>query len=374
MSDPDHSGHVAASTSEETRAPDRRLGRRVGFALVLGLLVYAALALWADLDGLGAALARIPWWAPLAACCLSLTNYAVRFPRWQRYLRLVGSDVRGGTSARIYLSGLALTVSPGKVGEALKSWLLREVDGTPIARSAPIVLAERVTDLLGFLCLIAVSSRAADHLWITLATVALATGVLAMVGSRSFSRFVVGQLAHLPVLGPRAGQIEETLDSARVLLAPRELPFATSLATLGWGLECFGCWILAQSVLPAGVETLPELSLAAVTYAFALSAIAGAVVVIAPAGLGVTEGLLTGLLEGGYRAADAVRGLDPNQGSARATALSVTLVVRLCTLWFAMAVGLIALARHRALRRRGQPSAPAHGTRAAGGSGGPAGP
>jgi uncharacterized membrane protein YbhN (UPF0104 family) len=91
-----------------------------------------------------------------------------------------------------------------------------------------------------------------------------------------------------------------------------------------------------------------------VTYAFALSAVAGAVVVIAPGGLGVTEGLQTGLLESGYRAAGLA------SGAIRGTALSVTLVTRLCTLWFAMAVGLLALRWHqRAVgsRRPAQPQA-----------------
>ena len=137
---------MTATEQPPERAEAPGLRRRVLVAVVLGLAVYAALALWADLDGLGEALRAIPWWAPLAACSLSLTNYLVRFPRWQRYLALTGSEVRGWSSLRIYLAGLSLTVSPGKVGEAMKSWLLRAEDGTPIARSAPIVLAERLTE------------------------------------------------------------------------------------------------------------------------------------------------------------------------------------------------------------------------------------
>ena len=137
-------------------------------------------------------------------------------------------------------------------------------------------------------------------------------------------------------------------------LSPRELPLATLLAAVGWFLECLACWIIARSVLPPGVGLVEGLTLAEVTYAFALSAVAGAVVVIAPGGLGVTEGLLTGLLESGYRAAGLA------SGAIRGTALSVTLVTRLCTLWFAMAVGLLALRWHqRAVgsRRPAQPQA-----------------
>ena len=339
----------------EVEAPDSRLGKRVLWAVLLGLGAYVALALWTDLSGLGAAIREVPLWAPLAACALSLLNYAVRFPRWQRYLRITGSQVSGWESARIYLAGLSLTVSPGKVGEAMKSWLLRDADGTPIAKSAPIVLAERVTDLLGFLVLIAISSSGTEHIWITASTVALSLLVLVGVGSRRFGTLVTRTAKRLPrVIATRADRLEETLDAARRLLAPRELPLATALAALGWFLECVGCWLIANSVLQVGeaaigTELLSEVSalgLMAVTYAFAVAAVAGAIVFFAPGGLLVTEGLLAASLDGGYRAA----GFTANAAASKA--LAVTLVTRLCTLWFAMALGLVVLQLHRRLRSR----------------------
>ena len=42
-------------------------------------------------------------------------------------------------------------MTPGKLGEVAQSYLLRETDGVPMARSAPIVVAERVTDLVALL-------------------------------------------------------------------------------------------------------------------------------------------------------------------------------------------------------------------------------
>ena len=304
----------------------------------------AGLAAWADIDGLRAALAQIPPWAPAAACALSLANYLVRFPRWQRYLQLIGSDVRGVDSLRIYLAGLSLTVSPGKVGEALKSWLLREVDGTPLSRSAPIVLAERVTDLFGFIILIAVTAGTSEHLEMAAFTALLAAGVVFLVATRRGAQIALALAGRIPGLGSRTDELAATLDSARALLRPRELPFAVLLAAMGWGLECVGCWIIVTAALPASAGAVPALGLVEVTYAFALAAVAGAVVVISPGGLGVTEGLLTGLLSRGYAAAGLAA------GAARATALSATLVTRLCTLWFAMGIGLVALALHRRSR------------------------
>ncbi|MEC7232442.1 MAG: lysylphosphatidylglycerol synthase domain-containing protein, partial [Planctomycetota bacterium] len=189
---------VRSPSPPEDEPPTRALGARLALGVAIGLLVYAGLAAWADLGGLRAALAQIPLWAPAAACALSLTNYLVRFPRWQRYLRLIGSEVRGAESLRIYLAGLSLTVSPGKVGEALKSWLLREVDGTPLSRSAPIVLAERVTDLFGFIVLIAVTAGTSEHLGIALFTALVAAGVVLLVATARGARVVLALAGRLP--------------------------------------------------------------------------------------------------------------------------------------------------------------------------------
>ena len=76
-----------------------------------------------------------------AACGLSFLNYCVRFLRWERYRALLGIRLSRWTSFRIYLSGLALTVTPGKLGEAFRAFLIEREDGTPVARSAPMVLA-----------------------------------------------------------------------------------------------------------------------------------------------------------------------------------------------------------------------------------------
>src|SRR5581483_6439791 len=90
---------------------------------------------------------------PLILALTSL-NYVLRFFKWQFYLRTIGvRDFPAGDSALTYYSGLGMVVTPGKVGEWLKCYLLRELQGTPFSRSAPIVIAERLTDMLGLVIL-----------------------------------------------------------------------------------------------------------------------------------------------------------------------------------------------------------------------------
>jgi hypothetical protein len=320
-----------------------RLLRGAVVGTVVGLLVYAGLVLWADLEGVQRALAQLEVRTVLEAAALVLAGYALRFGRWEVYRARVSRELPGLAglsrlrSGLVFLSGLALTVSPGKLGEAFKSVLLKEEVGAPVARTAPMVLAERLTDLLALLLLIGLAnaSTASEHAWILPVALALCGAALLLLSSPRAAALGVRALGRLGPLARLQPKVEQALSSARVLLAPGALAAAVLLGTGAWALECVAAWRIA------GGLGLPAPGLAPVIAAFSLSLVAGAIALFTPGGLGVTEGLLTDQLrrrfvEGGA-AVDA----------ARAGAASATLLTRLMTLWFAVALGLGALALHR---------------------------
>lgn len=327
----------SGSAPEETSvagqdAGGQRIGRRILLGVVFGMLVYALLVLWGDVAGMRRALSDIPWYLLPIACGLSFANYVIRFARWERYRTLLGISLTRKTSFLIYLSGLALTVSPGKMGETFKSWLIKRVDGTPVHKSAPIVVAERFTDLLGFLILVAVGGIASEpeYVWVFWATLGLCLVLLVLAGSRTVARLAVRVMQSLPVAKRLASRVEGAFESTRVLLAPRELLGPTLVSTIGWGCECTAFWLIARELSPTGLPYLFAV------FTFALSAVAGAVLIIFPGGLGVTEASMGALLEREYVAAGLTAEV------ARANAFSATILIRLCTLWFAVGVGLVA--------------------------------
>ncbi|MDP6740359.1 MAG: lysylphosphatidylglycerol synthase transmembrane domain-containing protein [Planctomycetota bacterium] len=333
MSDaPPESGQAAETTAGSPMG--KGFMGRVLLGLVLGLVVYGCMALWSDLDSIRAALADFPLWLIPAATGLSFANYLLRFLRWERYRGLLGVQLDRRTSFLIHLSGLALTVTPGKMGEALKSILIRQVEGSPLARTAPIVVAERFTDLLGFLVLVAVGglATAPEHAWVFWATLGLCAVLLAILAYEPMGKATCSLLARLPLVGGLAPSLRTAISSTRTLMAPRELPLATIVATIGWGLECTAFWLIANALVPG------EFPLLFGVYAFAISAVAGAVVIFTPGGLGVTEGLLTALTSTRYQS------MGMPAAAAGGAAVSATVLIRLCTLWFAMGLGMVALA------------------------------
>jgi len=301
--------------------------------VLFGMAVYVGMAVWADVGAVADAFARIPLWVIPACCALSFLNYVVRFLKWQRYLHLLDCRLDVTTSFLIHLAGLSMSVTPGKMGEVFKSWLVKKVNGTPIHQTAPIVVAERFTDLLGYLILVAVGGirTMPEYAWVFWSTLVICAVALLLAGAETTERLTAGLFKRLPYVWRLVPRIEGSFASTRILLAPREILMPTAVSVVGWSLECTGFWLVANAVVP---DTVPFLY---AVFAYAFSAVAGAVLIIFPGGLGVTEFSLGKLLVNKY---EAVGGLALE--AARQSATGAVILTRLCTLWFAVLVGFVA--------------------------------
>lgn len=311
----------------DARARTSGLVRKVLIGTLLGGVVFVALGLYGDLSTLSRDLGDFEWPVFAGALGLATGNYVLRYVRWQYYLRRIDVDVPHGESALVFLSGFVMSVTPGKLGEVFKSLLLYESRGVSIARTAPVVFAERLTDLIALVILTAAGSLSFEQgIPIAAGGAALVAFALVATAWRPLGEWLLSIAARLPLLKKIEPRLREAYESLYRLTRPGPLVFATALATVSWGLECVALfWIL--SALPGG-----GLNLEASVFAYSASTIAGALAMM-PGGLGVTEAGMTGAIE-------ALSG-----GAIGATAASAgTMLTRLATLWWAVAVGAFALA------------------------------
>lgn len=303
--------------------------RRLVAATVVAAALYAAFAAFGDYQDLRATLADFRLWALPAAVGLVLAGYGLRALRWRIYLRRLGVESPLGESALVFLSGFAMGVTPGKMGEVVKAYYLRERRGTPYAASVPAVVAERANDLLAVAALLGVGllfvpSRAG----LVLGALAIAGVVLGLLVLRS-ARVVGAILRLLARVRRLAGPVESLRGmhaNLRPLLGGGLLLETTLLGFGGWALEALAMWVLAQGF---GLS----LSWGACAFVFSAGSIAG-VLSLLPGGLGVTEGGMVALL--------ALLGV------ALSPATALTLAIRLCTLWLGVLVGLVAIGLLRA--------------------------
>lgn len=255
---------------------------------------------------------------------LSLLSYVVRYFRWHWLLWRSGHRVPliGGILA--YFAGFAFTATPGKVGELVRMrYFARQ--GVPAYRVLAAFVFERAFDLIAVLALglLAVESR---EIFVT--AFIFVMFFLAMVVVFATRPQWLTQLSS--VMRDRGWQrtpglclmLRDGLLGARVWLTPQDIGVTIVLGLLAWSLTSYAL-VLLVSILGFNLP-LPD---AAGIYP--LSMLAGAASML-PGGVGTTEVALV-LMLGSYHVPTDL-------------AVLAAVGIRIASLWFAVASGLLAIA------------------------------
>ncbi len=308
------------------------MARKLFLSVFFGLIVLSALALIGDAPRVANALRRFPPGYLPPILMLTLWNYALRFVKWHMYLHRLRIAIVFADSIGIFLCGLSMAITPGKAGELLKSILLRRRVGTPLTTSAPVVLAERLTDGLAMMGLAAsgliLYRRAVPPIVVLLIVFA----AIVAVSQAPFVRtHMLPWLQAHPRLARRADEIGRLFASARLLLAPDMLVAAVCIGLISWSGECIAFYLVLHGL---GMGTGWELLIQA-AFVLAVSTLIGSAS-LSPGGLGSAEASSAALLVAVTH-------------TQLTTAVAATLLIRLCTLWFGVCVGLASLwfYRHR---------------------------
>lgn len=316
--------------------------RRTLYGVAAGVLLYVGAMIYFDLGPVQETLRGYPWWVFGVALLASATNYLLRFVKWELALgwldvRTDAPDLTRGRSLMVYLAGLSMSVTPGKVGEVLRSVLLKSSDGVAFSRTAPIVVADRLTDLVALVLLSLVGvAQFPEYLPVVGVTMALVIGGVIVLGSPALLGRCLAIAHKLPWVGRFVAKAEGLVESTTTLLRLRYLLTLSVLSLAGWGLECVGYWLIVDGFIDV------DASLGTCTFLWSAGTLVGALSFL-PGGLGATEGSLVVATE------RLVLGV------TQPIALAATLLGRIATLWFGELVGGVALGlflRNPTLRAR----------------------
>jgi len=306
--------------------------RALVVAMLASVLVYAALAIVSDGPAVASALGGFSWSVLIGMLALSVGCYVLRSVRWGLLMRSMGYPVRIADALYLHMSGQTMGISPGRVGEVLKPWLAREVAGMPMSRGLALVFAERVADLIA-VCILALGGLSAlgGGMWTLVGALGAIVAGTAVASSGWFHRLalgVLGKQAWARKHVDSAAAISETIRSA---LSWKALWWSVALSVVAWGLEGIGFALCLRELGFAGFDTAASVSV------YAVATIVGAFTFL-PGGIGITEASMAGILV--------------TAGMAASAASAATLITRVVTLWWAVALGWLMIASRPRLFHR----------------------
>ena len=250
-------------------------------------------------------------------------GWLVLYFRWTLLLKNSGYVLPHKKNFQIFLSGFPLSITPGKVGELLKCELLKENFNIPRKITAPIILVERLYNGVGIVIISSLGIWYFDFSGtvILIASCAL-IGIFIALRSKSLFSSLINKTSKIKYLSKFSDSFSDSYEVINHSIKPKIFIISSLLSAIYWVLESVAVYFVFKSF---GIDFL---ELYNVVLAYTSSIILG-VASFLPGGIGVSEGTLISLLS--------------IQGLSLSTAITLTLFIRIFTLWYAVFVGFIAL-------------------------------
>ena len=289
-------------------------------SLVMAAGLYLAGIVYVGYDEIQSALAKFGatnWFILLACSCC---NYALRFVRWQSYIKQSGIIIPLKRHILYYLAGFALTTTPGKAGETIRSMLLRP-HGVRYAFSLACFFTERLLDVIIVALLASFTVFAfSEHKMFVILSSLIFLALLPLIRSSLLLRALksVRDSLHNKRLRHFLNHLIKLFHSAHRFLSWPWLLRGLSLGFVAWLVQGFAFYLIV-SKLGFDVGLLAALGI------YSISLLAGALSFI-PGGVGSTE-IMMGILLAAL-------------GADASIVVGAPIISRLSTLWFAVVLGL----------------------------------
>ena len=291
--------------------------------LIGSIIVYSLFLILSDFSKLSEEILDFEiMYLPLILILVPLGWLALYF-RWTFLLKNSGYIHPHKKNFQFFLSGFPLSITPGKVGELLKCELLKENFNIPRKITAPIILVERLYNGVGIVIISSLGIWYFDFSGIVILIAScVLIGIFIALRSKSLFSSLINKTSKIKYLSKFSDSFSDSYEVINHSIKPKIFIISSLLSAIYWILESVAVYFVFKSF---GIDFL---ELYNVVLAYTSSIILG-VASFAPGGIGVAEGTLISLLS--------------IQGLSLSTAITLTLFIRIFTLWYAVFVGFIAL-------------------------------
>ena len=313
-----------------------KIGNKILIVVIAVIGLYAAFLITSDINTVYDKISDFKIEFFPIILLLVTSNWFVLFFRWHLLLRNAKIFIPVKDSFLILASGFALTIIPGKVGELVKSQLLKTKFGIARSKTVPIVILEQFYTAIGIVML---SFFGIWYFELGAYVLGIFTAILVFVFVLLSSRKAFNKIVSLLEKRRFTSKFVEPLSSSydaikNGIRGPITL-YACGLSMLFWMLEAISVYFI---LLGFGVEVIGFL---AIISTYTTSIMLG-ILSFLPIGVGVVEGTLTSFF--------TIHGIDVS------LALTIVIVIRLFTRWYGVSFGFIALKLSEGLTNNQEPN------------------
>ena len=252
-----------------------------------------------------------------------VSSWIPLFVRWRLLCKNLGLKISLRVDFLVYVAGFALSITPAKVGELLRTQILRDKCGIQRTQTTPLIFIEKFYDLIGAVIVSSIGILYFPEIAIiVLGGLILSIFVFILFSSKLTFDKSITLLSKFKFTKNFIEPLSKSHDILKNSTKPRIFISSVILSILYWLTVSFAVLFVLKSL------SIDSLGFAEIASTYASSLFLGALSFL-PGGLGITEASFTGLLN--------------IQGISLSVAIVIVIIVRLFTLWFGVAIGFIAL-------------------------------
>ena len=300
-----------------------KLDNRLILVLVAAIGIYAIFLFLSDFSIISEKISNFKInYLPLILLLVSV-SWIPLIIKWHFLLKNSRINVPLTKSIAIFFSGSAFEVTPGQIGILIKSQLLKTSSNIPRTKTVPIVIVEKIYDLIGAILasVIGIIILGMEFYLIIIAISVLATIFFFMYHRRS-SELVFNRITKLKFFSKYIDNMSEFYEVVKKSTNVKAATICILLALTYWFIISAAAY---YTLIAFDVNLLDYLKVLAI---YTTSTLLGAISFI-PGGIGITEGSIAGLF--------TLNGVDIS------TALILGVMIRALTLWYSVGVGFISL-------------------------------
>ena len=243
--------------------------------------------------------------------------------KWHFLLKNSEVDIPLTKSIAVWFAGVAFEMTPGHVGILMKSQILKTSSNISRTKTVPIIIVEKVYELIGAILasVIGIIILGMEFYLIIIAISGLVV-IFFFMYHKPASELFFNRITKLKFFSKYVENLPEFYKIVKKSTNVKAATICILLALTYWFMVSAAAY---YTLIAFDVNILDYLKVLAI---YTTSALLGAISLI-PGGIGITEGTLTGLF--------TLEGIDVS------TALILSVVIRILTLWYSVCVGFIAL-------------------------------